>query len=115
MDLHGLGAAVRKPGAHRTGSGLPGGNPLLSPTVSPSLGLPSKTVADTHGNASRASSASFRSSRFGGKSRSLSHLHAETQGTVLAHVGGDTLVAVVDSVPDEDEELLAERLAAALG
>ena len=28
MDLHGLGAAVRKPGAHRTGSGLPGGNPL---------------------------------------------------------------------------------------
>jgi hypothetical protein len=34
---------------------------------------------------------------------------------VLAHVVGDALVAVVDSVPDEDEELLAERLAAALG
>jgi seryl-tRNA(Sec) selenium transferase len=35
--------------------------------------------------------------------------------SVLAHVVGDALVVVVDSVPDEDEELLAERLAAALG
>jgi L-seryl-tRNA(Ser) seleniumtransferase len=35
--------------------------------------------------------------------------------SVLAHVVGDALVVVVDSVPDEDEGLLAERLAAALG
>jgi D-glucosaminate-6-phosphate ammonia-lyase len=33
--------------------------------------------------------------------------------SVLAHVVGDALVVVVDSVPREDEELLAERLAAA--
>jgi L-seryl-tRNA(Ser) seleniumtransferase len=35
--------------------------------------------------------------------------------TVLAHVVGDALVIAVDSVPDDDDELLAERLAAALG
>jgi D-glucosaminate-6-phosphate ammonia-lyase len=35
--------------------------------------------------------------------------------SVLAHVIGDALVVVVDSVPDEDEPLLAERLAAVLG
>jgi hypothetical protein len=34
--------------------------------------------------------------------------------SVLAHVVGEALVVVVDSVPDEDDELLAERLAAAL-
>lgn len=35
--------------------------------------------------------------------------------SVLAHVVDDALVVVVDTVRDEDEELLAERLAAALG
>ena len=35
--------------------------------------------------------------------------------SVLAHVVGEALVVVVDSVSDEDNELLAERLAAALG
>ena len=33
--------------------------------------------------------------------------------SVLAHVVDDALVVVVDSVPDEDDELLAERLSAA--
>ena len=32
---------------------------------------------------------------------------------VLAHIVDDALVVVVDSVSDEDDELLAERLAAA--
>ena len=35
--------------------------------------------------------------------------------SVLAHVVGDALVVVVDSVSDEDDELLADRLAAAFG
>jgi L-seryl-tRNA(Ser) seleniumtransferase len=35
--------------------------------------------------------------------------------SVLAHVVNDALVVVVDSVPDEDDELLADRLVAALG
>jgi hypothetical protein len=35
--------------------------------------------------------------------------------SVLAHVVGDALVVVVDSVSDEDDELLANRLAAAFG
>jgi hypothetical protein len=34
--------------------------------------------------------------------------------SVLAHVVDDALVVVVDSVPDVDDEVLAERLAAAL-
>jgi hypothetical protein len=34
---------------------------------------------------------------------------------VLAHVVDDALVVVVDSVADEDDELLADRLAAAFG
>lgn len=34
--------------------------------------------------------------------------------SVLAHLVDDALVIVVDSVPDDDDELLAERLAAAL-
>jgi hypothetical protein len=34
--------------------------------------------------------------------------------SVLAHVVGDALVVVVDSVPDDDDEVLADRLAAAL-
>ena len=32
---------------------------------------------------------------------------------MLAHIVDDALVVVVDSVSDEDDELLAERLAAA--
>jgi D-glucosaminate-6-phosphate ammonia-lyase len=34
--------------------------------------------------------------------------------SVLAHVVGEALVVVVDSVPDEDDELLADRLVSAL-